>query len=133
MKFVYTLAVGLLFSAGIFAQAGNPDAIYVWVDGSEVCYKLETRPEVKFVDGRAVLYVDGREALRLDLKERGALKIVFGQYEESKDPTGIMDIGNEDGSMPSKVRLSGKIIRGGRVVVVKGGKMYGLDGVAIKN
>ena len=37
MKSIYALTVGLLFSIGTFAQSGNPDAIYVWVDGSEVC------------------------------------------------------------------------------------------------
>ncbi len=133
MKSIYALTVGLLFSIGTFAQSGNPDAIYVWVDGSEVCYRLEASPVVKFIDGSAILWVNDREVLSLNLKERGDLRIVFGQYEESKDPTGIVEVADGDSSLPSKVSHSGKLIRGGRVVVVKDGKMYDMNGVAVKD
>lgn len=133
MKFLYTLAIGLFFATGIFAQSDTPDAIYVWVDGSEVCYRLETEPVVKFQDNKAVLYINGAEVLSLDLKERGDLKIVFGLYEEDKDPVGIKDIEGEGNSTPSKVSHSGKYIRGGKVIIVKDGKMYDTNGVVIKN
>ena len=133
MKFLYTLAIGLFFATGILAQNETPDAIYVWVDGSEVCYRLDAEPVVKFQDNQAILYVNGVEILVLDLEEHGDLKIVFGQYEKEKDPTGITDIGNESNSPNTKVSHSGKYIRGGKVIIVKDGKMYDTNGVVIKN
>jgi hypothetical protein len=133
MRFLYTLAIGLLFSTGILAWDDTPDAIYVWVDGSSVCYRLEAEPVVKFQDNKAVLYLDGAEVLSLDLKERGDLKIVFGLYEEEKDPAGIKEIEGDGNSIPTKVSHSGKYIRGGKVIIVKDGKMYDTNGVVIKN
>ena len=133
MKFLYALTIGLLFATGIFAQNKTPDAIYVWVDGSEVCYRLDAEPVVRFQDSQAILYVNGLEVLALDLEEIGDLKIVFGQYEEDKDPVGIMEIGSESSSPNTKVSHSGKYIRGGKVIIIKDGKMYDMNGVVIKN
>lgn len=79
-----------------------------------------------------MLYVDGTEVLCLDLKEHGDLRVVFGQYEEDKDPVGVKDIESESYSVPTKVSHSGKYIRGGRVIIVKNGKMYDTNGVVFK-
>ena len=95
MKFLYALTIGLLFATGIFAQNKTPDAIYVWVDGSEVCYRLDAEPVVRFQDSQAILYVNGLEVLALDLEEIGDLKIVFGQYEEDKDPVALLRKAND--------------------------------------
>ena len=133
MKFLYTLVIGLFFATGILAQNETPDAIYVWVDGSEVCYRLDAEPVVRFQDSQAILYVDGVEVLVLDLEEIGDLKIVFGQYEENMDPVGIMDIGSESSSTNTKVSHNGKYIRGGKVIIIRNGKMYDMNGVVLKN
>ncbi len=132
MRLLYTLLIAFLFTTGIFAWEETPDAIYVWVDGSAVCYRLDAEPVVKFQNNKAVLYVDGTEVLCLDLKEHGDLKVVFGQYEEDKDPVGVKDIESESYSVPTKVSHSGKYIRGGRVIIVKDGKMYDTNGVVFK-
>ena len=54
MKFLYTLVIGLFFATGILAQNETPDAIYVWVDGSEVCYRLDAEPVVRFQDSQHI-------------------------------------------------------------------------------
>lgn len=41
------------------------DAIYMWVDGSSVCYRLSQLPQIKFIDETFVLLINGIEQLRI--------------------------------------------------------------------
>ena len=122
MKKNLILLFMMLFSV-VMAKAETNDAIYVWVDGTSTCYKLEAMPQVTYDEGSAVLTVSGETVLTLELKDGAELIVTYGQYQEA---TGI------DNANAAEVKREGKFITGGRLVIIRDGKQYDAQGRIIK-
>jgi len=112
----------------VFLYAEENDAIYVWVDGESICYKLESMPKVSYDNGSAILTLSGKTTpeLIIPLSDDGNLKITYGIYKEPSS-TSVDSI-----TLNSKVVQKGKYIVGGNLVVVKNGKKYNTKGIEIK-
>lgn len=128
MKKLLTTFLALLCLAINASEPGN-DAIYAWVDGSCTCYKLEAMPKVKYLQDKAILSIDGKNVLELEITETSKLRITFGFYDETLDPTGVQTL--ESSLKP--VNKQGKYIKGGKLFVVKNGKLYDINGIEIKS
>lgn len=106
-------------------RAEGNDAIYAWVNGTSTCYQLDAMPNVSYLTENgtkyAVLKVNSQEALRLALIDDAKLTITYGVY----DQTAIDEVKD------SKVSKNGKFIKGGRLVIVKNGRMYETNGIEI--
>ena len=126
-KFFFSLITAMLFS--VFAYAEEPEVmgIYAWADGDSTCYKLSDVPKVTYDEGAAVLTIGGKEQLRVQLTDGAQLKITYGVYID--EPTAIE--GTEQRPVQA-VQQNGKYIRGGRLVIIKDGKMYDANGVKIQ-
>lgn len=121
--------LALLCCVAINASEPGNDAIYAWVDGSCTCYKLEAIPKVKYEQSMAILSVNNEKVLELEITETSELRITFGVYDDTLDPTDVQSI--ESSFRP--VEKQGKYIKGGRLIIVKNGKLYDSKGFQIKN
>ena len=126
MKKNLLLIVMALLSV-MMAKAETCDAVYAWVNGESTCYRLEAMPQVTYSDGAAVLTVDGEVALTLPLQEGAELIITYGQYEDHQDPTAI-----DAAQAETLVKREGKMISGGRLIIVRDGKQYDISGRCIE-
>ena len=111
-----------------FLHAEENDAIYGWVDGESICYKLESIPKVSYGNGSAILTLSGKSTpeLTIPLSDDSNLRITYGIYKESSATS-------MDGlTANSKVVQKGKYIVGGNLVIVKNGKKYNTKGIEIK-
>ena len=126
-KFFFSLITAM--SLSVFAYAEEPEVmgIYAWADGDSTCYKLSEMPKVTYDEGAAVLTICGKEQLRVQLTDGAQLKITYGVYID--EPTAIE--GTEQRPVQA-VQQNGKYIRGGRLVIIKDGKMYDANGVKIQ-
>lgn len=117
MKKQLLIAVFSLLAC-ISSRAAN-DAVFVWVDGTTTCYQLTSYPKVTFEGTKAILTLQGESTpvLQLDLVGNAELKVTFGEY----DPSGI-------NTPETPVTKNGKFIRGGRLIIVKDGRLYTIDG-----
>lgn len=116
----------LLGVAGIQADGRKmkvDDAIYMWVDGSSVCYRLSQMPQIKFVDEAFVLLIDGVEQLRVKTSSLEDITMTYGVYQSST-PTDEKSVNIAD----TPVRKVGKYITGGRLIIVKDGKQFDAQG-----
>lgn len=106
-------------------RAEGKDAIYAWVNGSSTCYKLDAMPTVSYQNDNdtkyALLIINSQVVLRLALTDGANLTITYGVYDE----TAIDDV------KESKVTKNGKFIKGGRLVIVKDGRMFDTNGIEI--
>ncbi|MBQ0116164.1 MAG: hypothetical protein KBT10_09910 [Bacteroidales bacterium] len=81
-------------------------------------------PKVTYVDNIAVLTINGEdEVLMLELKDGAKLITTFGIYEPS---TGLTDVEIQP------VKKSGKYIIGGKLIIVKDGMQFDIQGNRIK-
>lgn len=110
------------------AHAEGNTAIYVWVDGSSTCYKLESMPKVTYKEGSAVLTLKGETEpeLTLLLADGKKLKITYGEYQETATCVNSID------KTLSKVTQNGKYISGGKLIIVKNGIKYDSKGIEVK-
>ncbi|MBQ0076192.1 MAG: hypothetical protein KBS69_03565 [Bacteroidales bacterium] len=99
------------------------DAIYMWVNGSSVCYRLSQMPQIKFVDDNFVLLIDGVEQLRVKTSSLEDITLTYGEYQSST-PTDDKSVSTTD----TPVQKVGKYITGGRLIIVKDGKQYDAQG-----
>lgn len=99
------------------------DAIYMWVNGSSVCYRLSQMPQIKFVDETFVLLIDGVEQLRVKTSSLEDITLTYGEYltSTSTDEKSIK-------TTNTPVRKVGKYITGGRLIIVKDGKQFDAQG-----
>lgn len=104
------------------------DAIYMWVNGSSVCYRLSQMPQIKFVDETFVLLIDGVEQLRVKTSSLEDITLTYGEYQTST-PTDEHSVNTTD----TPVRKVGKYITGGRLIIVKDGKQYNAKGHLISH
>ena len=90
MKKIILTTLTLFFC--VFLYAEENDAIYVWVDGESICYKLESMPKVSYDNGSAILTLSGKSTpeLTIPLSDDSNLKITYGIYKESA--TSIEDV-----------------------------------------
>ena len=125
MKKIILTTLTLFFF--VFLSAEENDAIYVWVDGESICYKLESMPKVSYDNGSAILTLSGKSTpeLTIPLSDDSNLKITYGIYKESA--TSIEDV-----TANSKVVQIEKYITGGNLVIVKDGKKYNSKGIELK-
>lgn len=127
MKRKTILLLALLLSSVLHVKAdeGTVDGVFVWVNGSSTCYKLSDVPKVTYSDGFAILTLGSSSSpeLKVELKDGNSLEITFGTY------SGIKDIMSDE---LSKVEKNGKFIRGGRLIIIKDGKQYDVNGTLIK-
>lgn len=126
-KKLFFVLAGMVILFGVsksYADVSENNAVYAWVDGESTCYQLSAMPKVTYAEGAAVLTINGNEdVLTLKLKNGAKLITTFGVYEPS---TGITD----DEVQP--VRKSGKYIIGGRLIIVKDGMQFDVQGNRIK-
>ncbi|MCQ2342208.1 MAG: hypothetical protein MJZ75_01755 [Paludibacteraceae bacterium] len=123
--------VALLGAIGIQAAGRKmniDDAIYMWVNGSSVCYRLSQMPQIKFVDEAFVLLIDGVEQLRVKTSSLEDITMTYGVYQSST-PTDDKSVSTTD----TPVQKVGKYITGGRLIIVKDGKQYDAKGHLISN
>ena len=125
MKKIILTTLTLFFC--VFLYAEENDAIYVWVDGESICYKLESMPKVSYDNGSAILTLSGKSTpeLTIPLSDDSNLRITYGIYKESA--TSIEDV-----TANSKVVQIEKYITGGNLVIVKDGKKYNSKGIELK-
>lgn len=126
MKRTFVLFLFAIF--GVIASRADikmnvDDAIYMWVDGSSVCYRLSQMPQIKFVDDNFVLLIDGVEQLRVKTSSLEDITVTYGEYQSST-PTDEKSVNIAD----TPVRKVGKYITGGRLIIVKDGKQYDAQG-----
>lgn len=131
-KVILSLFLLVAFHNTTFANEPIKGCIATY-EGSEVSYKLEEMPTVRYTDADGVkyaqLYVNGQEnpVASFMLANGKKLFITFAEYES--DDTGETDI--------DKVRIidrdNRKVIQGGKIIIIaKDGKKYTKDGVEIK-
>lgn len=103
------------------------DGIFVWVDRSSTCYRLSDMPTISYSGEYAILTLKGssKPVLELRIKNGSQLEITYGTYI----PTAIETAEVEE---PSKVEKVGKIIRGGRLIIIRDGKQFDINGMEIK-
>lgn len=124
-KLIFALAVVAMMLNAKIANANEVnDAVYAWVDGESTCYRLSAMPVVTYNDGYAILTINGDEdVLALKLENGAKLITTFGiYYEKPDDPSGIQNIEEQP------VKKVGKYIIGGRVIIVKDGMQFDLQG-----
>ncbi len=102
-------------------HAEEVDAVFFWVKGSNTCYQLNEMPVVSYDNGAAVLTIDGKEQLRVEAESIEDLTITYGVYQR---PTDIQSTTIED----TKVHKVGKYIIGGRLIIVKDGQQFDVEG-----
>lgn len=126
MKQKLLLLAFALFCVGIAkADTEDKNAILVWVDGQSTCYQLADMPKITYSDNCAILTLKGSNTPVLTLPLNGStVKVTYGEYV----PTGINDLK----SSSSKVTHNGKFVSGGKLVIIKDGKKYNIDGTEIK-
>jgi len=118
------LILAVAVSSIATAVAAEKDAVYCWVNGSSTCYRLSDEPVITYAGGAAVLTIDGVEQLRLPMADISQLTITYGEYQNI-----TMDEEQLNGSSNVQpVEKVGKYIRGGRLIIVKDGKMYDAQG-----
>lgn len=107
------------------AEENAIDGIFAWANGSCTCYHLSDVPKVTCKDGVAILTLGDSDTpqLKIELKDNTALEITFGTYTND---TGVTSADF------SKVEKNGKYIKGGRLIIVKDGKQYDINGTLIK-
>ena len=122
-----TLLTFLTLFLCTYIHAEETDAIYVWVDGESTCYKLESMPKITYGNGTAILTLSGKTTpeLTIPITNNNNLKITYGVYQEPTT-TSIDGI-----TSTSKVVQNGKYISGGKLIIVKDGKMYDTSGKEI--
>jgi len=111
----------------VAALAAKKDAVYCWVNGSSTCYRLSDQPMVTYAKDAAVLSIGGVEQLRLPMADISQLTITYGEYQDT--PSDNEQVKATSETMP--VEKVGKYIRGGRLVIVKDGKMFDAEGRVI--
>ena len=93
-------------------RSENYNGVVVYAEGSQTAYLLSTMPTVTYREGSAVLTVGGIEVTSVELLEGQQLVVTWGTYEES----GIGEIADDRASV--NVRREGKLLRGGRLIIV---------------
>ncbi len=106
------------------AEENVIDGVFAWVNGSSTCYHLSDVPKVTCKDGFAILSLGDSDTpqLKIELKDDATLEITFGTYS---DGAGVQT------TELTKVEKSGKYIKGGRLIIVKDGKQYDVNGTLI--
>ena len=104
-------------------------------EGSEVCYKLDIVPTIKYetIEGvqHVLLYLEGIEEPVLDiaLDDGNQFVVTFGEYLPS-DPTAIESVATDKVTITEQGGK--KVFRGGKLIIIgKDGKMYNAAGVEI--
>lgn len=125
MRKIVLFMMVFFFCCSIYAEEN--DAIYVWVNGTSTCYKLERMPKVTYSNGSAILTLSGKSSpeLTIPLSDNSRLKITYGVYKESS--TSIEGV-----IANTKVVKNGKYISGSNLVIVRDGKQYNTNGIEIK-
>ena len=118
-------------SLTLMSVSAASDAIYAWVDGDEICYRLSEMPKVVYSNDKteAWLYSGDKmtPVLTVKLYDSKILRITYGVYDETK--SAVEDAVNNDA-----VRKSGKYIYGGQLIIVdKDGRQYNAQGQRIVN
>lgn len=114
------LWVMLMLSIGV-TWAEEADAVFCWVNGTSTCYRLEEMPVVRYENGAAVLTIRGVEQLRVAAESIENLTVAYGVYQAT-------DIESVEAGENTPVQKVGKYIIGGRLIIVKDGVMYDVDG-----
>lgn len=128
------ITICALIASVFSAQAAEPEkGILVTFSGSEVCYKLEDMPTVKYADvegtKHAMLYVSNAKepVATFALAKDKQLVITYGEYAAS----GIGDVKAD--KVVITERNGHKLIQGGQLIIVsKDGKKYNAVGTEIK-
>jgi len=111
----------MLMCSALATMAAEKNAIYCWINGSSTCYRLSSNPVITYSDNAAVLTIAGVEQLRLPMEDISQLTITYGIYQDT--PTN-----NEQAEPSTIVEKVGKYIRGGRLIIVKDGKVFDVEG-----
>ncbi|MGN1246172.1 MAG: hypothetical protein ACI4UN_06025 [Muribaculaceae bacterium] len=132
-RYLLLSAASLLAAIAVTpVNAENINGIFAWVDGSATCFKLDQSPEVFYteVDGVTVANLSLRGAtepvLKLPLENGATLEITYGEYTDT--PSGAETISVEK----SAGNHGRKIIKGGRLIIVKDGRFYDINGIELK-
>ncbi len=121
------LILTLICLMGIGSAWGDNEAVYCRVTGSSTCYRLSDQPVITYSDSAAVLTINGVEQLRLPMEDISQLTITYGEYQYVPPvPTDNEQVSGSFEVQP--VEKVGKYIRGGRLIIVKDGKMYDAQG-----
>lgn len=123
-KKLLLFAILVLGTSFVDAKSTENDAIFVWVDGSSICYQLSAMPKVTYEDNAAVLFINGIETLRLTLTDSKQLKITYGVYSTTS-------IDGENINL-KRVNQVGKYIMGGKLIIANGGILFDAQGNQIK-
>ena len=119
------LALAILSIGMAKADTEDKNAILVWVDGQSTCYQLADMPKITYSDNCAILTLKGSDKPVLTLPLNGStVKVTYGEYV----PTGINGVKSSN----AKVTRNGKFVSGGRLIIIRDGKKYSIDGTEVK-
>lgn len=126
----YFLFFTLLFQIVLQIKADDisSSAVYVWVAGSSTCYQLASMPTVTYKEDVAILTLNNSSTpeLTLPLTDGATLEVTYGKYISEN----IKQIDADKNSIVKKV---GKYIKGGKLVIIKEGKHFDINGLEIMN
>lgn len=120
--------VSLLFAGVLLTHAEEAkDAVYVWASNGKYCYQLSSMPTVTYQDGCAVLTLNSSSTpeLIVELKNDATLMVAYGIYDETA-------IENVEVDATTQIVKDGKYIHGGKLIIVKDGQHYNINGLKIK-
>lgn len=135
MKRLFTsLSFLFLCLANIQAREISYDGIFVIANGSNECYLIAEHPVVSYSEDKktAFLTLNGSSepVLSVPIEGNNALQIVYGSYQYTFDSSTVSSVEN---ITVSTDRKSGKkIIKGGKVFILKDNKLYNANGTLIK-
>ena len=99
--------------------------VIVYSEGGDVAYALQDIPTLKYDKGEVVLLVENVEVARMKVTDKKDVMVVYAAYET----TGV----DTPDAKPSKVTRVGKVITGGRLIIIgKDGRKYDASGKEVK-
>lgn len=156
-KFFLTLSLSAMTLFASASDDGNPDSvkgIIATYEGSEVCYRLDDIPQVTYAEEDGVkfafLTLNGQSTpvAKLALKDGAQLIVTYGEYVPSSVDASSMLNGNvafgenvssstdassvESNNVVIDTQNGRKIIKGGKLIILKDGKQYNSNGTLIK-
>lgn len=123
------LWVMLMLSIGVTRAEEPIKGIFATYEGASAIYKLEDVPQVTYTTISGVQYAvlsfeNVTDSVQFALADGKTLEITYGEYQPTPtDMESVVSISTDNGQ---------KIIRGGRLLIVKDGKMYDAMGRIVK-
>ena len=119
----------IFFFTTLFALHGMAkivaEGVIVYAEGNDVVYALQDIPTLKYDKGEVVLLVENVEMARFKVADKKDVMVVYAAYEA----TGV----DTPDAKPSKVTRVGKVITGGRLIIIgKDGRKYDASGKEVK-